>query len=71
MPRQKGKDDMTRRDFILISDTLSGIWRDRVIESTDDFAAIVSYFADEIASHSPNFDRSRFIASAWDVGTEA
>ncbi len=57
---------MTRRDFLIVSGTLSRIWEDGVVESPDDFRAIISYFTEAIAAHSPNFDKERFNIACWE-----
>lgn len=50
---------MTRKDFVLIADTL----RDLPL-GHDDQAATVAVFAAALASTNPRFDRQRFIDAA-------
>lgn len=57
---------MTRRDYILIAETIKSIAGDGALcmDSAADRIALATQFAHAIAEANPNFDTARFISAA-------
>ena len=54
---------MTKKDFILISEVLKGLFDDgaHALDNENDCWAVAERFAKELAKQNPRFDKARFM----------
>ena len=58
-PPPNKEDKMTRKDYVLIADTIATAWH----ASADSKADLAYKFADVLEEDNPRFDRARFLVA--------